>query len=189
MLSYMLEGYIPGVTHSLGFEPVTPSSDQLLSVKGGRKTYHKNTGLYLHLAAMELRCTDDPEETSELEQFMTDTRSWMKGLSRIGVPDFDVKTPEELQERVANFKRQGPLVRTVTEYRHLPAVEPLGILRIRQDVAVLIPSALLTLLALTHTNVWADSWERTKSDLQGKCVALLPEVKTNHTNEYNQWLV
>lgn len=183
--------YLPGVTNGLAPYLISPRSSDIPQVQQGRKSFHLNVDLQRHLGALELSIVNDPITRYDVQTSINDINSWLNGLARLGVSDFDVKTPEEMNQRVAAFKLHGPLERIVPQYRDLPLVpvpEPSGFIRIRQDVAAFIPSALALLLVATNYHFVDESIQRTDTDLQGKCETLLPEIKSNHADEYAKFV-
>lgn len=175
------------VTNGLGFEPIRPHVDQsaLPKTKG---QFDRRTDLYLHLAEMDLRVSDNPFERSQIEQFFKDTQEWRRGLQRVGMGDFDVKRPEELVTRVSESIRNGPLDRTTVRYVPVPEIPAPGYVRLRREVAFLAAGILLTLLTTTHTEVLAQSYNRTVAGLQNKCTTLIPQIKSEHPGEYTQYV-
>lgn len=180
--------FIPGtVTNGLGFEPIRPSSS-LPETGDNRRRYDSRLSLYVHLAGMDLQTSSDPAQKSSLVNFMQDTKSWLEALLKVGMGDFDVKSSEELRHRVAVFKENGPLEKTIVQQVTSPAISTPGHFHLRQDLALLTAGILVTLLTTTHTEVLAQSYDRTVAGLQDKCAILLPKIKSEHPDEYNQYL-
>ena len=138
---------------------------------------------------MEEKTTNDPVERNNIAQYRRDVQLWLNnGLARVGVSDFDVRSPEELHSRVSEFKRKGPYEKVVPRQVYVPAegTSDEGVIRVRTETAILVPSLLLAALTLSHTDVLDDSWKRTVGNMQGRCATLLPELKAQHAEEWSQ---